>query len=239
MTVHFISDLHLHPNRPDIFRAFRDYMSQTAPQADSLYILGDFFEYWIGDDSIDDFQQQVIDCLKAYTDTGKQLYFLHGNRDFLVGNGFAKACNCELLADPTTIKFGNETVVISHGDMLCTTDEKYMRFRRIVRNRLVQDTFLSLPRFVRQRIARKLRQQSRTANSRKDYRFLDVTPDAVDQLLQEEQATALIHGHTHRAKVHTTGIPGTRRIVLGDWNKSGWYLAYNDEQDFKLHSFTI
>ncbi|WP_461536812.1 UDP-2,3-diacylglucosamine diphosphatase [Spongorhabdus nitratireducens] len=238
MTVHFISDLHLHPKRPDIFRAFQDYMSRTAILADSLYILGDFFEYWIGDDSIDEFQQQVIDCLKAYTDTGRKLYFLPGNRDFLIGKGFARACNCTLLSDPQTIQLDSETVIISHGDGLCTTDENYMNFRRIVRNPIVQKTFLALPRFLRQRIARRLREDSKSMNQSKDYSLMDVAPEAVDQLLQQHSATTLVHGHTHRAKVHATGIADTQRIVLGDWDRKGWYLQH-DAAGFKLQDFVI
>ncbi|CAM3521908.1 UDP-2,3-diacylglucosamine diphosphatase [Parendozoicomonas haliclonae] len=238
----FISDLHLTPGRPDITRAFLRFMEQEAPTAQSLYILGDFFEYWIGDDVMDEFHHQIAAALRKLSDSGTSVYFMHGNRDFLIGKAFCREAGCTLLPDPSVITLGNDDLLLMHGDSLCTSDKGYMRFRKVLRNALVQKLFLSLPASRRRNTARKLRDNSMAAMQDKPMSLMDVTPEAVEQALDQARVSTLIHGHTHRAHIHALENQ-RQRIVLGDWDKLGWYLIHDDQKPaherFEMINFPI
>ncbi len=233
----FISDLHLTPGRPDITRAFLCFLEQNAPAAEKLYILGDFFEYWIGDDVMDEFHLQIAEALRKLSERGVEIFFMHGNRDFLVGNRFCELSGCISLSDPSCISLGGKPVVLVHGDSLCTLDASYMKFRRIVRNTLIQKLFLSLPKKIRRRLADRLRERSMTAARGKSLSTMDVTPDAVTDILKQYQCQTLIHGHTHKPDVHNLGS-GLQRIVLGDWDTHGWVLEHANNQ-FNLKKFAL
>lgn len=236
----FISDLHMMPERPDIAWAFHDFMQGKALEAESVYIMGDLFEYWIGDDAMDSFHLEIVETLQRYTATGRQVFFMPGNRDFLVSKTFCHKTGTTWLNDPTLITLNHTPVLLMHGDSLCTLDISYLRFRRIVRNPLIKKVFSLLPLTIRRRIAEKLRSKSRVVGSKKSQTIMDVTPDAVVQSLQEHHSLILIHGHTHKPAVHdfTLGNRPCQRIVLGDWDKNGWYLEYNAGH-FKLEHFPI
>ena len=231
MSTWFISDLHLAPEETRITAGFLDFMLE--PQAgDTLYILGDFFNYWIGDDVKHPYIEQIQQVLKATKDRGVNLYFMHGNRDFLIGKDFCEAAGMTLLDDPTVIQLGSEPVVLMHGDSLCTQDEAYMEFRKMARNPQWQQQFLAQPIDDRIAYAQKARSESQSSNSMKEDSIMDVTPSAVDIELSKRQSTRIIHGHTHRPAVHNWQHEGQNRerIVLGDWYTKGWYLKVDNEQ---------
>lgn len=236
----FISDLHLMPERPDVARAFHLFMQNKALEAKSVYILGDFFEYWIGDDAMDSFHLEIAESLLRYIATGRQIFFMPGNRDFLVGKAFCRKTGIIWLDDPTLITLDSTPILLMHGDSLCTLDASYLRFRRIVRNPFIQKIFSLLPLTLRKTIATQLRSKSRAAGSEKSLTIMDVTSEAVTQSLQEQQSLTLIHGHTHRPAVHDLTLANEhgQRIVLGDWDKNGWYLEYNAGH-FNLEQFPI
>ncbi|MCQ4324000.1 UDP-2,3-diacylglucosamine diphosphatase [Stutzerimonas stutzeri] len=221
-----ISDLHLEEERPDITRAFLHFLEARASQAEALYILGDFFEVWIGDDAMTPFQRSIAQALRALSDRGTRIYLMHGNRDFMLGKGFCREAGCELLADPTVVELDGERVLLMHGDSLCTRDLGYMRLRRLLRNPLSLFILRNLPLATRKKLARKLRNESRTQTRMKASDIVDVTPDEIPRTLNKYGVRTLIHGHTHRPAVHELELDGqpARRIVLGDWDRQGWAL---------------
>jgi len=233
-----ISDLHLEEGRPDITRAFLDLLTDRARGAESLYILGDFFEAWIGDDAMSPFQRSICEALRALSDSGTQVFLMHGNRDFLIGKAFCKAAGCTLLPDPSVVMFNGEPVLLMHGDSLCTRDEAYMRMRRYLRNPLTLWVLRHLPLSTRHKLARKLRSESRAQTRMKANDIVDVTPEEVPRIMTEFGVKTLIHGHTHRPAIHKLqiGDQTAQRIVLGDWDREGWALQI-DEQGFQLTSF--
>lgn len=237
MTTLFISDLHLQEERPDITRAFFDFLSQKAANAHQLYILGDFFEVWIGDDGITPFQQRIIDALNRLSDHC-ELYFMHGNRDFLIGNHFAALSNATLLNDPTIISLQGTQTLLMHGDSLCTEDKDYMAFRNMVRDSAWQKEFLGKPITERQAIAQQLRQQSQEQTATKQEYITDVCQDEVVNTMIQNGCPLLIHGHTHRPARHKVqlGDLSGERIVLGDWGASGWYVSAT-QQGIELQEF--
>lgn len=218
-----ISDLHLHEERPDITGAFLAFLEQHARHAQALYILGDFFEVWIGDDAISPFQRSIADALSAVAATGTQIYLMHGNRDFLIGDDFCQLANCQLLKDPSLVKLAGEQVLLMHGDSLCTSDKSYIRLRRVLRNPLVLLVLRNLPLSVRQRLAGDLRQKSKTSTRMKAADITDVNPQAVTRMMAHYNVRTLIHGHTHRPAVHDLA-DNKQRIVLGDWDSQGWFI---------------
>jgi len=235
-----ISDLHLQEERPDITRAFLEFLAGRARSASALYILGDFFEAWIGDDAMSPYQLSICEALRALSDSGTTIFLMHGNRDFLIGQGFCKAAGCTLLADPSVVEFYGEPVLLMHGDSLCTRDEGYMRLRRILRNPLTLFILRHLPLSTRHKLARKLRSESRAQTRMKANDIVDVTPEEVPRVMAAHQVVTLIHGHTHRPaihKLHVGDVPA-RRIVLGDWDKEGWALQV-DEQGMTLAEFAF
>ncbi|MBM2598726.1 UDP-2,3-diacylglucosamine diphosphatase, partial [Pseudomonas sp. BDPW] len=179
MSVLFISDLHLEAERPDITRAFLSFLDERARRAEALYILGDFFEAWIGDDGMDAFQRSIAQSLRQVADGGTRIYLMHGNRDFLIGKAFCREAGCTLLPDPSVIDLYGEPVLLMHGDSLCTRDEAYMRLRRWLRNPLTLWVLRHLPLATRHKLARKLRKESRAQTRMKAVDIIDVTPEEV------------------------------------------------------------
>ncbi|MFV9655677.1 UDP-2,3-diacylglucosamine diphosphatase [Pseudomonas sp. NY15366] len=226
-----ISDLHLEEKRPDITRAFLHFLATRARQAEALYILGDFFEVWIGDDGMTPFQHEIAGALRELSDSGTRIYLMHGNRDFLIGKRFCREAGCTLLNDPHKVQMNGEPVLLMHGDSLCTLDVGYMKLRRWLRNPLSLLILRNLPLATRQKLARKLRNESRAQTRMKASEIVDVTPEEAVRVMGEYGVRTLIHGHTHRPALHelTVGGQPARRIVLGDWDRQGWALQVDDE----------
>lgn len=232
----FISDLHLSPERPAITRAFLVFLQQRATQASALYILGDLFETWIGDDDPAELSVEIQVALRNLTEAGVPLFVQVGNRDFLLGPGFARATGATILADQHIIAHYGHRALVMHGDSLCTDDLAYQRFRRYARNPLLQFCFKRLSLARRQKLAADLRRKSAAANSNKASAIMDVNGEAVDNIMAKHKVTTLIHGHTHRPVRHQIAIG--ERIVLGDWHSLGWVLSLDDD-GYDLQSFTI
>ncbi len=227
-----ISDLHLEEQRPDITRAFLHFLATRARQAEALYILGDFFEVWIGDDGMTPFQHEIARALRELSNAGTRIHLMHGNRDFLIGKGFCRAAGCTLLKDPSLVEMAGERVLLMHGDSLCTLDTGYMKLRRWLRNPLILLILRNLPLATRQKLARRLRNESRTQTRMKASEIVDVTPAEVIEVMAAHGVRTLIHGHTHRPALHELEVNGqpARRIVLGDWDRQGWALQVDGPQ---------
>ena len=221
----FISDLHLCSSRPGITRQFVDFLHTTASRAEALYILGDLFEYWAGDDDLPDARhQEIISALGELSRSGTQVFFMHGNRDFLLGDAFAQATGISLLRDPTLLTLYGKRVLLSHGDLLCTDDVEYQAFRRQVRAPAWQQHFLAQPLAARRAQIEALRQRSEQEKSHKSESIMDVNGQAVHEMLREhDYPELLIHGHTHRPARHVIEVDGhsCERWVLGDWYEQG------------------
>jgi len=229
MTALFISDLHLYHQRPAVTEAFRQFLRQDAVQADSLYILGDLFEAWIGDDDPDPHNRSIVTSLKALTDSGTRCFFIPGNRDFLVGDRFAAESGVSILNDGTQIDLYNQPVLLLHGDTLCTDDKGYQRFRRFVHHPATRAAFLALPVAPRRALAKRMRDQSMSTSSQKPEEIMDVNQAAVEQTMRDESVKILVHGHTHRPAAHRFKLAGSdvQRIVLGDWYSQGSILRWD------------
>ena len=240
MSILFISDLHLDPARPDVAQAFFRFMEQQAPKADALYILGDFFEAWIGDDMQHEFIDAVKQSLRTLIETGIPVYLMHGNRDFLIGKLFTEETGCQLLEDPTLLELFGRKVLLMHGDTLCTRDVDYLAFRQMVRNPDWQKDFLSKSLAERLAIAQNIREVSKEKTGQLQYEIMDVTPSEVEKVMAEQDAQLLIHGHTHRPAIHQLEVNGkaAERVVLGDWHSAGWMLSFS-EDGYKLEDFPL
>jgi UDP-2,3-diacylglucosamine hydrolase len=231
MAVFFISDLHLCDARPDINRVFFEFLRGPARSAESLYILGDLFEYWAGDDDLDEpFNRSVAAALAEYSRTGIPLKFMHGNRDFLLDGEFARTCGGTLLDDPHGLDLFGASTLLMHGDTLCTDDTEYQRFRAQVRDPGWQKKFLSLPLEQRKRQIEAVRQTSESEKTRKAPEIMDVNQGAVERVLREHAYPRLIHGHTHRPARHIHRVDGRscERWVLADWYRTGSYLRCDE-----------
>lgn len=229
MTTLFISDLHLHPSRPQITELLLDFLRKEAHTAEALYILGDFFETWIGDDDPDPHHARVLSGVRALTDSGVPVFFMHGNRDFLIGEGFARQTGCILLPDPTPVNLYATPTLLMHGDTLCTDDVEYQEFRNTVRDPAWQKNFLAKPLAERGTFSAQARATSKTRTASKPEYIMDVNQQAVERAIVAHGVTRLIHGHTHRPAVHKfrcNGLEATR-IVLGDWYEQGSILRVN------------
>jgi UDP-2,3-diacylglucosamine hydrolase len=223
----FISDLHLCAVRPHINRQFFDFAARTATQAEALYILGDLFEYWVGDDDAgDELNTQVATALKTLADRGVALFLMHGNRDVLIGAGYAARCGARLLADPMLLDLHDARTLLMHGDTLCIDDIDYQKFRIYAHNPENQRKFLAQPLAARREQMLGMRAQSEVSKSAKAEAIMDVSPSAVDSVLREHGYPRLIHGHTHRPARHVHTVDGhtCERWVLGDWYQRGSYL---------------
>jgi UDP-2,3-diacylglucosamine hydrolase len=225
----FVSDLHLCPTRPVINQTFFDFLRGHAAAAEALYILGDLFEYWAGDDDDDPFNAGVLAALKSLSDRGVALYLMHGNRDFLIGERFSAACSATLLPDPTLLHLYGARTLLMHGDTLCTEDIGYQEFRTKVRNPSYQKQFLAQPLAARKQIIAGLRAENLEKKQLKSDSIMDVTPATVDSVLREHDYPRLIHGHTHRPALHRHVVDGheCERWVLADWYNRGSYLQCN------------
>ncbi|WP_372996754.1 UDP-2,3-diacylglucosamine diphosphatase [Marinobacter sp.] len=226
MTTLFISDLHLEESRPDITEAFLGFLNGKASGADQLYILGDFFEAWIGDDERTPLQEQIAAALRSLHESGTEIYLMHGNRDFLIGQDFCDRAGATLLEDPTVIDLYGTPTLLMHGDSLCTADVEYQKFRANMRNPQWQQMILQRPLEDRQQMARQLREISMAKNQGKEEFIMDVTPEEVVTDMKKHGVQRLIHGHTHRPAVHKLSINGqpAYRLVLGDWSERIWWI---------------
>lgn len=223
---YFIADLHLSESRSDISACFLRFLESDAIDAEKLYILGDLFEAWVGDDDDSPFLKTIADALTKLGKSGTKIYYIHGNRDFLIGKRYAKQASMQLLPEIDTIDLYGQHVVIMHGDTLCTRDVDYQVFRKKSRSWWWQAAIKSLPLFVRKKIAANYRKKSASATSVKSQEIMDVTESEVIDCLQKYQSQLLIHGHTHRPAIHEVSANGepAKRIVLGDWYEQGAWL---------------
>jgi UDP-2,3-diacylglucosamine hydrolase len=241
----FISDLHLEESRPDITDALLAFLNRNKASCGALYILGDLFETWIGDDDRSTLSDTVADALTEFQQAGSSIYLLHGNRDFLIGNEYANRCGASLIHDSTVINSPAGPILVLHGDDLCTDDIEYLQFRDLVRQPTWQQEFLSKPLPERRAFAEQARQQSKNATASKDNSIMDVNAGAVEKRLIEQGQSLMIHGHTHRPQVHelqlshpVAGSHEARRVVLGDWDKNGWFIEVSSE-GLKLEQFPL
>lgn len=234
----FISDLHLHESRPDLTDAFLHFVESDAAHAEKLYILGDFFDVWLGDDHDTSFNRRIITALAKLP---ARKFLMHGNRDFLLGQDFCRAAGAELLTDPCVIDLYGRPALLMHGDSLCTRDEEYMAVRQVLRDEEFQREFLQKPIEERAAFAENARDKSKDHTRETAEDIMDVTPSEVVKALDHHQVDLLIHGHTHRPDVHEVsrgnGKIGTR-IVLGDWDTHGWVLRVTPE-NMELEDFRI
>jgi UDP-2,3-diacylglucosamine hydrolase len=227
VTTLFISDLHLCGARPAITELFLDFLRYRARSADSLYILGDLFEYWIGDEAVEHEEfRPIVRGLRELSDSGTPVFVMHGNRDFLIGRGFETATGARLLPDPVRIDLHGTPTLLMHGDTLCIDDLEYMNFRSQVRSQSWQREFLGKSVKERHQIVHNYREISRNSTAAKKPEIMDVNHGAVDDIMRESRVYRLIHGHTHRPKEHVFNLDGqpARRMVLGDWYEQGSVL---------------
>lgn len=224
MSTWFISDLHLQVKQPAIQHLFVEFLHALPANTQALYILGDFVEYWVGDDMLSSdfghFLQPSIQLLKKLVDKGVPVYLQRGNRDFLIGEQFTSATGIELLPDLALIDLYHTPTLLLHGDLLCTDDSAYQQARQLLRNPQWQEQFLSQPLTARIAQAEQMRMQSRLSMQTKDEAILDVNPEAVSTLFRQMGVTRMIHGHTHRPAMHIVNLGNTSglRVVLGDWH---------------------
>ncbi|MCP1317525.1 UDP-2,3-diacylglucosamine diphosphatase [Vreelandella lionensis] len=235
-----VADMHLSHDTPEINQGFYRYLEHTAEGADALYILGDLFDAWIGDDLLDTphplsaVAHEVIKRLRTLSDAGTAVYFIHGNRDFLLGERFINGCQATLLPESEQVELQGVPAVILHGDSLCTKDEAYMAFRAQSRSEQWQSQILALPLEQRLELAKSLRMQSGDANAGKAEDIMDVTQEEVVALMQRHGVSTMIHGHTHRPKVHDLTVEDVpaKRFVLGDWDSEhGWDIVIESSND--------
>ncbi|MGL4830443.1 MAG: UDP-2,3-diacylglucosamine diphosphatase [Vibrio sp.] len=235
----FISDLHLSPNQPEITASFIQFMREEAPKADALYVLGDLFDFWIGDDDPTPFAKQIKAEFKQLTQQDIPCYFIKGNRDFLVGTRFAQETGIQILPDEAVIDLYGQKAVVLHGDTLCTQDTRYLAFRKKVHQPWLQYLFAMLPFFLRRKIVRKIQSDIRDDKQHKSMMIMDVTPSEVLDVMLSHQVDLMIHGHTHRPAIHqipTTAPHNKIRIVLGDWYNQSSVLVYSKLAGYALTS---
>jgi UDP-2,3-diacylglucosamine hydrolase len=231
MSILFISDLHLDASRPHITRLFRDFVRVEASKAQALYILGDLFEAWIGDDAVDETADQVALALSGLHEHGVPCFFIHGNRDFLLGDGYARRARMTLLPDPSVVDVHGERVLLMHGDTLCTDDAPYQAFRMQARNPQWQRAFLARPVAERQAFAAQARAESQRYTRSAGEAITDVNAGEVRSALHAHGVRRMIHGHTHRPAIHAIELDDApaERAVLGDWYEQGSVLQWTQE----------
>lgn len=238
----FISDLHLQEDRPELTEALIGFLAENRGRCDQLYILGDLFELWIGDDLESPLADSIAMHLAEFSRAGSEIFLMHGNRDFLMGEAYAQRCGARLVQEPYTIHSPQGPLTLLHGDVLCTDDTDYQQFRNLVRSQQWQTDFLSKPVKARLAFAEQARAQSRESTAAKSDAIMDVNPIAVAEYMAINSADTLLHGHTHRPAIHELGSPNAsssrQRIVLGDWGSTGWYVEI-DEAGIELKSFKI
>jgi UDP-2,3-diacylglucosamine hydrolase len=237
----FISDLHLSPDNPSLTQSVCDFLNTQTSGVSHLYILGDIFNTWLGDDVVPEEYTPFISTLSQLSESGVQLFLMVGNRDFMLGKAFADSVGATLLDDIAYLNIADKHIALMHGDTLCTDDESYQRYRKIVRNRFLQWCFLHLPTAFRQRISDKIKQKSREKKQYKTAMIMDVNADAVTAAFDLTQADILIHGHTHRPAIHEITLPNGKhvcRVVLGDWAPEISYLILNEDM-LSLHDHRL
>lgn len=241
----FISDMHLQEDRPALTRAFLQFLKTDAVQAQAVYLLGDIFNYWVGDDAMTDFHRDIAAALKQLAKNGTDVFIMQGNRDFALGESFCQQAFCTLLKDPSVITPFGQPILLMHGDLLCTQDVGYQRMRRVLHNPIIKYLLLNLPLKLRLKIADKARQISQSATSKKATNIVDVTQQEVIRLMEKHQTTCLIHGHTHRPAVHDLQVEikdkqlPAKRYVLGDWSdQQGWKITL-EKDDIQLSEFSF
>jgi UDP-2,3-diacylglucosamine hydrolase len=228
----FISDLHLSPDQPDLIRLATDFVAQQV-NVDAFYIVGDIFNTWLGDDLVPTEFDPFIQALQNLQQQGSKIYLMVGNRDFMLGKDFAQRVGGTLLDDPVMIDVYGHKILLMHGDSLCTDDVSYQRYRKVVRNRWLQKLFLAMPLKVRQGISDKIKAKSKQQKQYKQAQIMDVNPASVRQVMQQYNATLLLHGHTHRPAIHTLQSSQNNsnyRIVLGDWQPDASYIEITPEK---------
>ncbi len=239
MSTVFISDLHLEPSQPQALVLLQHILQYCHQNARELYIIGDLFEVWLGDDDKSAFNQQVIKLLKALSNNNVKLYLMRGNRDFMLGKGFAKAIGATLLKDPYITTLHNKKTIITHGDLLCTDDHDYQRFRRIIQNPFIKWLIRQCPLSFRAKSARKIRKQSQQHKSDTVLNIMDINRNTLKQWFKRHKAQQIIHGHTHRPSIallrHETDW--LHHIVLSDWHHYGNALIIKDTGDYQLINF--
>jgi UDP-2,3-diacylglucosamine hydrolase len=231
MTTLFISDLHLEADRPEIGEQFFNFLGGEAREAEALYILGDFFEAWVGDDDPDEYYASIKKALRALVDHGVPVYFMHGNRDFMIGEKFASETGVTILPDPCPAEFYGKQVLLSHGDALCIDDIEYQKVRAMTRSPEWQAAILAKPLEERLAIAAHARAQSLARNVASDDEIMDVNANEVVRVISEHGVDILLHGHTHRPAIHEVAVDDriARRIVLGDWYEQGSVLRWDED----------
>jgi len=227
----FVSDTHLSADRPERVEAFLDFLATAAPKAEALYLLGDVFDLWLGDDDLAPPNGEIVAGLAAVTGGGLPVFALHGNHDFLLGPGFAQASGCRILSDPAVLDLYGEGVLASHGDYLCTDDTEYLAWRAYSRSPAVQQAFLAQPLAARRAQAAVIRDKSRARARMKPQEILDVNLGAVTGALREHRVLLLVHGHTHRPGAYPVEVDGAtgERVVLGDWYEGDSVLVWSPE----------
>jgi UDP-2,3-diacylglucosamine hydrolase len=233
----FVSDLHLCEARPAACRAFLDFLGTRARGASELYVLGDLFDTWLGDDDETALADAAAGSLAVLARQGTRVFLMPGNRDLLLGERFAARAGAVLLTDPCCRTIHGARTLLMHGDTLCSADRAYQRFRRVIRHPLTRALLLALPLAARRRVGQELRRRSRAATAAKPDAVVDAVPAAADAALRHAGATVLIHGHTHRPRRHAHAA-GTR-YVLGEWDTHGWYLQWQAGDEPRLLSFEI
>ena len=236
MKPRFISDLHLSDKHPELTQAFFVFLNESKEACTHLYILGDLFEAWIGDDDDTPLYQEIKKALLTFTTNGPETFFIHGNRDFLIGNAFAEDTGITILPDPYSLDINGQKVVLSHGDFLCTDDVDYIAFRDQVRTEEWQANFLQKDLSERKEIAAAMRHASQGATAEKSNAITDVNSLAIEKFMNKHKPSLFIHGHTHRPNIHN--LDTAKRIVLGDWGNSGWYCWINKDR-YQLKQFSI
>ncbi len=229
MSTLFVSDLHLEADRPDIGNQFIDFLRTDATEADDLYILGDLFEAWVGDDDPNSHYANIKMAIRKVVDKGIPVYFMHGNRDFMIGRQFANETGVEILSDPYPVQMYGQKALLSHGDALCTDDTQYQRVRVMTRNPDWQASMLAKPLKERLLIADEARRQSLEQTINKSMEIMDVNKDEVVRVIKKHGVDVLLHGHTHRPGVHDIdmGNRKAKRIVLGDWYTQGSVVRWD------------
>ena len=247
----FISDLHLGDHNPNLEQLFNAFMAHLPQTGDKLYILGDFFEAWIGDDASTPLSQRVIQTLQHFITNGGEGFLLHGNRDFLIGQQFCEQTGFKLLNEPFAIELNGLQCCLLHGDSLCTDDIDYQAFKQMVRNPEWQNEFLAKSIDERLDIARELRKKSQESMQDKSEDIVDANEDAILALFESTQSDIIIHGHTHRQDIHSYQVneKTVQRIVLGDWGDTGCVLVVDsslekngsdsEHHGFQLRNFTL
>lgn len=238
----FISDLHLNETSPRTTNAFLDFMANEAPKTESLYILGDLFEYWAGDDDIEStYNHRILNAIRQLSNSGVAVFWVPGNRDFLTGEKFAVESGATFLPDLHSIEICSRKIAVAHGDAQCLEDPDYVKFRMMVRNPQWQQQFLSLPLEQRKLTIESFRKDAQSENETKSDYVWDVTASAIDDVFSQTGATIFVHGHTHRPGIHEHGT--CKRHVLPDWDldgteKRGGWLELTAENTFVQHTIS-